>query len=121
MLCGRVHFLFVEPFVMRHRRVVRISMNGKQKKKTECRQYAVERFHGSLRYGLSLASQDAPSDVSGTSATSQGWLVTDIGQLGARTTDSCQPDVGLSAGANRSENVAALASLAATRDAEIRP
>jgi hypothetical protein len=54
MLCGRVHFLLVEPFVMRHRRIVRISTDGKQKKNTECRQYAIERFHGSLRYGLSL-------------------------------------------------------------------
>src|SRR5207302_9826225 len=43
----------VEPFVMRHRWIVSISTNGKQKKNTECRQYAIERFHGSLRYGLS--------------------------------------------------------------------
>ena len=52
-LYSRVHFLLVEPFVMRHRRIVSISTNGKQKKNTECRQHAIERFHGSLRYGLS--------------------------------------------------------------------
>src|SRR5262245_53408058 len=39
---------------MRHRRVVRISTNAKQKQDTECRQYAIERFHGSLRCGLSI-------------------------------------------------------------------
>src|SRR5262245_15265666 len=48
-LCGRVHFLLVEPFVMLHRRIVRISTDGKQKKNTECRHYTIERFHGSLR------------------------------------------------------------------------
>jgi hypothetical protein len=50
-----------------------------------------------------------------------GWPVADLGQPGARTTGSYQPDAGLTTGANRSENVAALASLAATSDAEIRP
>ena len=42
MLCSRVHFLLVEPFVMRHRRIVRISTNGKQKKNAERRQYAID-------------------------------------------------------------------------------
>jgi hypothetical protein len=32
---------------------VSVSSNKKQNKNTECRQYATERFHGSLRYGLS--------------------------------------------------------------------
>src|SRR6516225_622188 len=54
MLCGRVHFLLVKPFVMRHRWIVCISMYGKQKKNSECCHYAINRFHGSLRYGLSL-------------------------------------------------------------------
>src|SRR4030095_12563166 len=56
MLCSRIHFLLVEPFVMRHRRIVCISTNRKQKKNAECRQYAMERLHGSLREGLSLVS-----------------------------------------------------------------
>ena len=50
---GRVHFLPVEPLVVWHRWVVSVSSNGKQDEKTEDRQYATERFHGSLRYGLS--------------------------------------------------------------------
>src|SRR5262249_31685808 len=86
MLCSRVHFLLVEPFVMRHRRVVRISMNGKQKKNTECRQCAVERFHGSLRYGLSLASQDALSGVSGTFAKAQKTDIVGLARSGHRPT-----------------------------------
>ena len=35
-------------------RIVSIRTNGEQNKNTERRQYATERFHGSLRYGLSL-------------------------------------------------------------------
>jgi len=53
-LYGRIHFLRVEPFVMRHRRIVSVGTKGEQKKNTERRQYAIERFHGSLRYGLTL-------------------------------------------------------------------
>jgi hypothetical protein len=30
---------------------VSVSTKGQEKKNTECRQYAIERFHGSLRYG----------------------------------------------------------------------
>jgi hypothetical protein len=33
---------------------VSVSTKGQQKKNTERRQYAIERFHGSLRYGLSF-------------------------------------------------------------------
>jgi hypothetical protein len=58
LLRGRIHLLLVKPFVMRHRRIVSISTKGKQKY-TERRQYATERFHGSLRYGLSLISASA--------------------------------------------------------------
>jgi hypothetical protein len=39
---------------MRHRRIVSVGTKGEQKKNTERRQYAIERFHGSLRYGLTL-------------------------------------------------------------------
>src|SRR2546423_2112931 len=58
-LCGRAHYLLVVPFVVRHRRIVSVSTKGQEKKKTECRQYAIERFHGSLRYGLSFISASA--------------------------------------------------------------
>src|SRR5205823_11093813 len=51
---GRVHFLRVEPFVVHHRRIVSVNTKREQKKNTECRQYAIERFHGSLHCGLSL-------------------------------------------------------------------
>src|SRR6266404_1294124 len=51
---GRGHFLRVEPLVVRHRRIVSVSTKGEQKKNTEHQRYAVERFHGSLRYGLSF-------------------------------------------------------------------
>src|SRR5258706_16053060 len=51
---GRGHFLRVEPLVVRHRRIVTVSTKGEQKKNTGHQRYAVERFHGSLRYGLSF-------------------------------------------------------------------
>jgi hypothetical protein len=50
---SRVHFLFVEPFVVRHRWVMGVNSNGKQSKETKDHQRATERFHGSLRDGLS--------------------------------------------------------------------
>src|SRR3954452_5785332 len=53
-LCGRAHDLLVVPFVVRHRGIVSVSTKGQEKQNTECRQYAIERFHGSLRYGLSF-------------------------------------------------------------------
>jgi hypothetical protein len=40
--------------VMLHRRIVGVSTKAEQKKNTERRKPATERFHGSLRYGLSL-------------------------------------------------------------------
>src|SRR3954468_12411571 len=55
----RVHLLRVEPFVMRHRRIVSVSANRQQKKKTEDHQHATERFHASLHCGLSLISASA--------------------------------------------------------------
>ena len=35
--CSRIHFLRIEPLVMRHRRIVSVSTNGHQKKDTERR------------------------------------------------------------------------------------
>src|SRR2546423_5594997 len=70
-LCGRAHDLLVVPFVVRHRGIVSVSTKGQEKQNTECRQYAIERFHGSLRYGLSfiLASANHTNSPASNEAT----------------------------------------------------
>src|SRR5436189_3372058 len=66
-LCGRAHYLLVVPFVVRHRRIVSVSTKGQEKQNTECRQYASERFHGSLRFTSSRSTSplDRPRAITG--------------------------------------------------------
>src|SRR5258705_7490266 len=57
----------------RHRRIVSVSTKREQKKNAEYQRYAVERFHGSLRYGLSFIL--ASANHTNSPATEDGHIL----------------------------------------------